>query len=162
VEEECTGCGACAQICPAGAIEVTEDVSGYEGKRRLTVHHDHCIFCGQCYRYCTTRAGIVLTNEYDTATYDRTEAVSIVEKDLVICEHCGAIVGTADQIRWVALKLGAKAYSNMGLALMLHKDLELVPENGSSRGEAISRADHLSFLCPRCRRELVLYEEWGP
>ena len=32
VEEECVGCGACAQICPARAIEVEEEVSGSSGK----------------------------------------------------------------------------------------------------------------------------------
>ncbi|MEA3253953.1 MAG: 4Fe-4S binding protein, partial [Chloroflexota bacterium] len=115
VEEECIGCGACAQVCPGRAIDVTDVVSGNTGKRKLTVHYDHCIFCGQCQRYCTTEKGIVLTNDYDTPTYDRTQAVSEVEKNLVICEHCGAVVGTEDHIRWVARKLGTKAYAHLGL-----------------------------------------------
>jgi len=163
IEEECIGCGACAQVCPARAIEVTEEVSGSSGKRKLTVHHDRCIFCGQCHRYCTTSKGIILTNEYDTATYDRSEAITEVEKDLVICEYCGAVVGTVDHIRWVAQKLGTKAYGNMGLALMLYKDLELVPETAPRPPELpVSRADHVRFLCPKCRREIILFEQWGP
>ncbi|GAJ10957.1 putative dissimilatory sulfite reductase B (dsrB), partial [marine sediment metagenome] len=162
VEEECVGCGGCAQVCPARAIEVTEEVTGYSGKRKLTLHYDHCIFCGQCQRYCPTEKGIRLTNEYDLATYDRTEAKVEVEKDLVICEYCGAVVGTADHIRWVAQKLGARAYANLGLALMLYKDLELVPEIAPRPEEPIARADHIRFLCPKCRRELILFEQWGP
>jgi len=162
VEEDCIGCGACAQVCPARAIEVTEEVNGSSAKRKLTVHHDHCIFCGQCHRYCTTEKGIILTNEYDTATYDRTEATTSVEKDLVICEHCGAVIGTVDHIRWVAQKLGTKAYGNMGLALMLYKDLDLVPEAPPRPDIPLDRADHVRFLCPKCRRELILFEQWGP
>ncbi len=163
VEEECIGCGACAQVCPANAIEVTELVSGSSGKRKLTVHHDHCIFCGQCQRYCTTEKGIILTNEYDTATYDRTDATTEVEKDLLICEHCGVVIGTVEQIRWVAQKLGPKAYANLGMALILHRDLDLLGKTAPlSPNAPIDRTDHIRFLCPKCRRELILYEQWGP
>jgi hydrogenase-4 component H len=162
VEEDCVGCGACAQVCPAKAIEVTEEVSGSTGKRKLTIHHDHCIFCGQCQRYCTTGKGIILTNEYDLATYDRATATTEVEKDLVICEHCGEVIGTVDHIRWVAQKLGTKAYGNLGLALALYKDLDLVPETAPRPEIPIARADHVRFLCPKCRREVILFEQWGP
>ncbi len=176
VEEECIGCGGCAQVCPARAIEVTDVIASRSpehsegaakqsqpfGKRKLTLHYDHCIFCGQCQRYCTTEKGIKLTNEYDLATYNRAEATVEVEKDLVICEHCGAVIGTAEHIRWVAQKLGAKAYSNLGLALMLYKDLDLVPETAPRPEIPITRADHVRFLCPKCRRELILFELWGP
>ena len=162
VAEECVGCGGCAQVCPARAIKVKEEVNGASAKRKLTLHYDHCIFCGQCQRHCTSEKGIKLTNEYDLATYDRTEAKVEVEKDLVICEYCGAIIGTADHIRWVAQKLGAKAYANLGLALMLYKDLGLVPEIAPRPEIPLARADHVRFLCPKCRRELILFEQWGP
>ena len=183
VEEECVGCGGCAQVCPARAIEVTDVIATHissplkgedqgegektkqsqpSGKRNITLHYDHCIFCGQCQRYCTTGKGIKLTNEYDLATLNRAEAKVEVEKDLVICEHCGAVIGTAYHIRWVAQKLGAKAYANLGLALMLYKDLDLVPEIAPRPEIPLTRADHVRFLCPRCRRELILFEQWGP
>jgi len=168
VEQECVGCGGCAQVCPARAIEVTDVIASEakqsqpSGRRKLTLHYDHCIFCGQCQRYCTTDKGIRLTNEYDLATYDRTAATVEVEKDLVICEYCGAVIGTADHIRWVARKLGTKAYANLGLALMLYKDLGLVPETAPRPEIPITRADHVRFLCPKCRRELILFEQWGP
>lgn len=162
VEEECVGCGACAQVCPARAIEIKEKVTGSSGKRKLTLHYDHCIFCGQCQRYCTTSKGIKLTNEYDLATYDRSETKVEIEKDLVICEYCGAVIGTVDHIRWVAQKLGTKAYANLGLALMLYRDLDLVPETAPRPAIPLDRADHVRFLCPKCRRELILREQWGP
>ncbi len=162
IDEECIGCGACAQVCPARAIEVTEKVDGSSGKRKFTLRYDHCIFCGQCHRYCTTENGVILTNEYDLATYNRAEAKTEVEKDLLICEHCGAIIGIVDHIRWVARKLGAQAYSNMGLALMLYKDLALMPETKPHPEIPLARSDRLRFLCPKCRRELILLEQWHP
>lgn len=162
VEEECIGCGACAQVCPARAIEVVNVVEGGEGHRKLTIHHDHCIFCGQCQRYCTTQKGVVLTNEFETGTYDRSQAIATVEKDLVICKECGEIVATVDQIRWVARKLGPKAFANMGMALLLSQDLGLVTPAERDPKRALDRGDRVSFLCPRCKRELILYEHWGP
>ena len=162
VEAECIGCGACAQVCPANAIEVVDQVEDGKGRRVITIHHDHCIFCGQCHRYCTTSEGVVLTNEFDTGTYDRTLAVSTVEKELVICQECGAVIATVDQIRWVAQRLGPKAFGNMGLALMLSQDLGMVAESMRDPARALERGDNVSFLCPRCRREVILYEQWGP
>ncbi len=161
-ENECIGCGACAQVCPARAIDVRDVVSGGTGRRTLTVHHDHCIFCGQCQRYCTTSEGIKLTNEFETGTYDRSKSIAAVEKELVICRECGEVIATVDQIRWVAEKLGPKAFGNMGLALMLSRDLGLASDVSRAPDRAMERGDNVSILCPRCRREVILYEQWGP
>jgi len=162
VAEECIACGACAEVCPARAIEVVNVVEGGVGRRTLTIHHDHCIFCGQCQRYCTTQAGVVLTNEYETGTYDRSAAVAAVEKDLVVCKECGEIVGTVDQIRWVARRLGPKAFANMGMAMLLSQDLGLVAPVERDPKRSLDRGDRVSMLCPRCKREVILYEHWGP
>lgn len=161
-ESVCIGCGACAQVCPARAIDIVDEVDGIVGKRTMTIHHDHCIFCGQCHRYCTTENGVVLSNDFETGTYDRSQAVSTVEKELVICQECGEIVATRDQIRWVAEKLGPKAYGNMGLALVLNSDLGLVSGGEREVGRPLDRGDNVSILCPRCKREVILYEQWGP
>ena len=162
VEEECIGCGACAQVCPARAIDVVNVVEGGVGHRTLTIHHDHCIFCGQCHRYCTTEKGVILTNEFETGTYDRSQAVATVEKELVVCQGCGEVIATVDQLRWVAERLGPKAFGNMGLTLLLSKDLGLILPVTREPGRPLDRGDNVSILCPRCRREVILYEQWGP
>ncbi len=162
VDEECIGCGACAMVCPARAFVVVNTVDGREGRRTLTIHHDHCIFCGQCHRYCTTKEGVVLTNEFETGTYDRNLAVATVEKDLVICQECGEIIGTIDQLRWVARKLGPKAFGNMGLTVLLSEDLGLTEPISRDPNRPLDRGDNMSIVCPRCRREVILYEQWGP
>jgi hydrogenase-4 component H len=162
VEEECIGCGACAQVCPARAIDVVDVVEEGVGRRTLTIHHDHCIFCGQCHRFCTTEKGVILTNEFETGTYDRRQAIATVEKELVICQDCGEVIATRDQLRWVAQKLGPKAFGNMGLTLLLSEDLGLVSPAVRDPQRPHDRGDNVSILCPRCRREVILYEQWGP
>lgn len=162
VSEECIGCGACAEVCPAMAIKVVNVVDNGRAYRTLTIHHDHCIFCGQCQRYCTTEKGVVLTNEYETGTYDRSQAVATVEKDLVVCRECGEIIGTEDQIRWVARKLGPLAFADMGMAVLLSQDLGLVSPVARDPQRPLDRGDRVSLLCPRCKREVIIYEHWGP
>jgi pyruvate formate lyase activating enzyme len=48
VSENCTGCGACAEVCPQGAIEVLEGCSRTD--RAL------CIGCGKCTEVCPNEA----------------------------------------------------------------------------------------------------------
>src|SRR5512135_3850065 len=67
-EKDCMGCTACAQVCPPGAIEWKDEVAGGVAKRKLTVHWDICIFCGQCQANCPTTKGILLSREFDFAT----------------------------------------------------------------------------------------------
>jgi len=158
-EEKCIGCGACAQVCPARAIEIIDDVE--TKKRKLVLRYDICIFCGQCHAYCTTDDGIDYTNEYDLATLDRSTTVETVEKDLVFCEMCGAVVTTLDHLCWISRKLGTLAYANPTLILASLSELSLV-EQAAARDKEVApaRSDLLRVLCPECRRNIYLREEW--
>lgn len=46
-KEKCTGCGACAEICPVDAIKV-DDVA--------VVDENECIDCGTCVEECPVDA----------------------------------------------------------------------------------------------------------
>ncbi len=151
-EEECVGCGACAEVCPAQCIDMVDG----EKKRKFTLHYDDCIFCGQCQANCITEKGIRLTSEYDLATFDRTKAKTSIEKDLLFCDHCGEVVGTIDHVKWVVKRLGPLAYASPGLLLVSHKELGLAEGKVSRLKELPGRSDRIKFCCPKCRREVVL------
>ncbi len=160
-EEECVVCGACANVCPAEAIEIIEE-GAPEGKRKMILHYDICQFCGQCHRDCLTEEGISLTQKYDLATLDRKECVVTIEDRLIFCEFCGDVITTSKHLRWLLQRLGPRVFSNPNLILASHEEIELL-EKRMPRGKEtpLSRSDQLTFLCPRCRKQLTLKEEWG-
>ncbi len=47
---ECSGCGACAEICREGAISI-DDTSG-----KASIDLEKCLFCGQCATICPVEA----------------------------------------------------------------------------------------------------------
>ncbi|MBN1425362.1 4Fe-4S dicluster domain-containing protein [Candidatus Fermentibacteria bacterium] len=159
-EATCIGCGACAQVCPAKAIEMIDDLAQSPPVRRFTIHYDVCIFCGHCELNCTTTTGIHNTTEYDMTTFDRASLVSSVEKELVLCEGCGAVIAPREHILWSAEKLGAKQFANPTLALSSAGALGLVEPASASVHPGL-RPDSVRVLCARCRRTTVVGELWG-
>ena len=158
--DNCMGCTACYQVCPARAIEFEDKIENKSARRVLTVHWDTCVFCGQCQANCPTAKGIVLSNDFDFATTEsRQELKQAIEKELLLCECCGEIIAPRDQVLWVAKKIGPLLFSNASLMLYYLRNLgfSLTPENirKQESGEAF-RADRVKILCPRCRREAVI------
>lgn len=45
----CTGCAACVNICPVGAITLVVDAEGF---LRPKISNDRCVLCGKCTRVC--------------------------------------------------------------------------------------------------------------
>lgn len=161
-QDECVGCGACAEVCPSQCIAVTDDVDAQPPVRRLEIHTDACIYCGQCELNCTTEKGVHLTTEYNLACFDRSTCREAVEKELVLCEVCGAVIGCRDHLLWVAERLGAKRYANPTLILLADGELGLV--SGSAHRDPdrpLDRSDTMRVLCNACRRTTVLRETWG-
>jgi len=154
-EQDCIGCTACAQVCPAQAIEV-EDI---KNKRTLTVHWDICIFCGQCQANCPSEKGIMLSQEFDLATTEKREDLKqTIEKELILCDCCGEIIAPYDQILWVAKKIGPLCFSNASLILFYLKNLDLALKERPRQKEELEflRSDRIKILCPACRRQVVI------
>jgi hydrogenase-4 component H len=162
-DEYCVGCGACAYVCPGNAISILDPEEPVkklkpEPKRKMLVRHDMCNFCGNCEANCITEKGIQLTKEYDLALFDRNLAVDEVEKELIICELCGAIVTTRDHLKWLVRRLGTLAYGNPTLLLVSQR--ELIPVESGAKGDDLRRPDILKVLCPKCRREVMIKDIW--
>ena len=155
-KDDCIGCGACAEVCPADAIDVTDEVAGAQPVRKLVQHLDTCIQCGQCERYCPTEKGIKLSNEYDYAGFSRADFEERVQKELLLCECCGGVIAPVDQLRWLVRRLGPLAFTNPTLMLVSARELALVSEGVAITSDKTVRAERVSIQCPKCRRKTSL------
>lgn len=92
--EKCTGCGACAQVCPAGAVDLID-----KGDRRVvSFYYDKCIFCGLCEEACPEEA-ISLVPEYHLEVRDREMAATTTELELARCGSCGSFFDSPRQFK---------------------------------------------------------------
>ncbi len=48
-EEICSGCGACRNVCPVGAIEMSKNDEGFKYPK---IDYEKCIECGKCRNIC--------------------------------------------------------------------------------------------------------------
>jgi len=161
-QERCVGCLACEQICPAEAIAhkdvVEETLEGQKTAKRVLIHYtDTCIFCGQCEAVCIAdHEGIKSSNEWDLAFFDRAKAYETIEKELELCEICGAAIACKDHLAWICERVGELSYASPTLYLSLHKQLGLVDQSILSTLKDQGRADRFKILCARCRRATTL------
>ena len=158
-EEDCTGCTACAQVCPPRAIDFEDKVKNNKGKRKLTINWDICIFCGQCETNCLTGKGIILSREFEFSTCGKREELKQeIEKELILCECCSEVVAPFDQYKWAAKRLGALCFTNSSLMLFYLRalDLGLNEKLAPKDEENFIRIDRIKVLCPRCRRQAVI------
>lgn len=158
-KDHCVGCGTCAQVCPSLAIQASDDL---EAKvRRLRVDYGSCIQCGQCQEKCITGKGIVNTNAYSLSLADiaAPEAFEGVEKELVVCECCGAVIGCRDHLLWIKERLGAKAYGHPNLILATQGLLTDVEP--SEPRSLLRREDQIKVACAKCRQAIVTLDEFS-
>jgi len=149
-EDECVGCGACFNMCPPGAIEMVDDVDAK--MRRLTIHLDRCIYCETCHVNCLTEKGVNLTKEYEFATTDRNELREEVQKKLLLCETCNAVIGAEDHVRWVAERLGPVSFANPTLMLTTLQNLSMADRPSGEVTHPLRRGDRVRIQCPKCRQ----------
>ncbi|WP_457551574.1 indolepyruvate ferredoxin oxidoreductase subunit alpha [Desulfobacula sp.] len=83
VNENCNGCLACVQNCPAGALNYFDQ----EDKRKILHNMSLCARCGHCWRICPQDA-----IEFKYLLTGRFDLVKILE--LVHCKVCGEPIYT--------------------------------------------------------------------
>lgn len=157
-EDVCIGCGACYEVCPPDAIQMEDVTDQSPPVRRFVLDYGRCIFCGHCHYNCTTEDGIYQTTDYELSNFDRSGCNTDLEKELLMCDKCGEVIAAVDHVKWVARKVGPKAYANPGLALTLEGDLIAAPQLSGPAPEELERSDIMRVLCPHCRRTVILEE----
>jgi len=156
-EKDCVGCGACVQVCPAGALEMVDDLA--KRTRGFSINFAHCIQCGQCQEKCTTGKGILLVNEMIPSMFQRDAEIEMMEKELVRCEGCGGTVACRDHLLWLARRLGPYAYANPSLLLAMGDHERGIPPVPLK--EELRREDLYRLLCPSCRHRVVVADVFG-
>jgi formate hydrogenlyase subunit 6/NADH:ubiquinone oxidoreductase subunit I len=156
-DKNCVGCETCANVCPPGAITFRDD----KKKKIRYIDRDYglCIFCGQCQDHCITGKGVKLSDKiYDMATFDRTQLVEKQEKELLICESCGAIITTKEHIQFLHRKLGPIAFSSILNLNMLNEKLRLSESRDTEVDvrDELKRKDMFNIICPNCLRKVLV------
>ncbi len=128
-QEKCVGCGACAHVCPADAIEIVDQGT----ERRVRFMRKDCIFCGSCQDVCPSEAVELRARE---KAWFRAKASSASEARLGLraCSFCGAPYAPDTQLSWALRRVDEK------LAM-----------DGADRA-ALRRSLH---VCTQCRRTSI-------
>jgi len=160
-DQHCVGCETCANVCPSGVITFVDDKK--EKKRFIERNYGLCIFCGQCQEHCITGKGIKLSDKiYDMSVFSREELIEKQEKELLVCESCGAVITTKEHIQFIHQKLGPKAFSSVLNLNILNETLRLTPEE-DTRVEVkddLKRKDMFNIICPNCLRKVLIKTSW--
>ena len=156
-DKNCVGCETCANVCPSSAITFRDDTN--RKVRIIERNYGKCIFCGQCEEHCITEKGVKLSDKiFDLATFDREQLREYQEKELLVCESCGAIITTKEHIQYLHSKLGAKAYASIMNLNMLNEKLKLSKSEDTSVSirDELKRKDMFNIVCPNCLRKVLV------
>jgi len=155
--DNCVGCETCANVCPPHAITFSDNRE--KGIRTIKRDYGRCIFCGLCEEHCITRKGVALSDRiFDMAVFDREKNVEYQEKELLICENCGAVITTKEHLHFMHRKLGPKAFSSILNLNMLNQKLALAENHDLNAGirDGLKRKDMFNVICPNCLRQVLV------
>lgn len=156
-DAECVGCHTCSNVCPSGAITVSDDA--VQKIRTITRDFGKCIFCGQCEAYCITAKGVILSHTiFDLSTFQKESLIEQQHKELIVCEHCGSVITTREHLHYIYDKLGTRAWSSLLTLRALNTRLQLAGEEETSTppGDGLRRKDMFRILCPNCMRNIQI------
>lgn len=128
LEEKCTACGACANMCPCEAITLVRD-----GNRSQIIYDMwRCSFCGTCAVVCPEEA-VEFSTDYAMFYPKKELAMEHGCMSRAQCECCDAEMHTEKQIEVVK---------------------ERILENRPAYSKFQSRIDESVNRCPRCKADI--------
>jgi formate hydrogenlyase subunit 6/NADH:ubiquinone oxidoreductase subunit I len=156
-DANCVGCETCANVCPPHAITFSDDME--KKIRTITRDYGRCIFCGMCQEHCITGKGVKLSDKiYDIAVFDRKDNVEYQQKELLLCQSCGAVITTVEHLNYMHRKLGPKAFASILNLNVLNRKLKLAEGQDLSAeiGDTLQRKDMFNIICPNCLRQVTV------
>lgn len=124
---QCICCAACANACPANAIQMRLDVR--RGAETWLFNVGRCIFCGRCEEACPTGA-IVLTPAFELSVMDANDLEETAEYRLAACDSCGRYFATEKEVAYVK------------------RILSQLPTDADEDGAAV-----MTHICPTCKQK---------
>lgn len=112
VKEKCTGCGACATICPVSCISYMYDNEGFLSPN---IEENKCIGCGKCIEHCHLQC----STHHNTKRIQKQYAVKVKDPNVRLNSRSGgAFVALSDFI----LKKGGVVYGAIldGVSQVVH------------------------------------------
>jgi hydrogenase-4 component H len=155
--DNCVGCETCANVCPPHAITFTDDRE--KGIRIIKRDYGKCIFCAMCQDHCITEKGVKLSDKiFEIAVFDREKNVEYQEKELLICESCGAVITTKEHLHFMHRRLGPKAFSSILNLNMLNDKLKFAggQDVDVEIRDGLKRKDMFNIICPNCMRQVLV------
>ena len=133
-KSQCTGCTACASICPRQCIQMKKDDAGFEYPE--LIEQSACVACGACERICP-----VLANKKTEESHSSTFAYAAFSiNDSLRMESSSG--GVFSELAVVILQLGGIIYgaSYDDEGVVRHTGIEAQKELGKLRGAKYSQS----------------------
>ena len=135
VEENCSGCGLCLNVCPVRVISLETEQADGSGRKRAVIEEQFCLGCGVCVRNCRISALTMQPREKRVIT-----PVNSTHKAVLMAIERGKLQNLIfdNQVLW----------SHRALAAMLGVILKLPPVKRALASEQIG-SRYLGTLCER-------------
>ena len=132
-KNECTGCSACANICPRQCIEMNEDAEGFVYPQ--IVNDSLCISCGACERACP-----ILNKKNNNDVLTKAYAALSKDESLRLESSSGGIFS---ELAKVVLQSGGIIYgaSYNENGLVEHINIDNIEALGKLRGAKYSQSN---------------------
>ena len=122
-DKKCTGCGACAKVCPADAITISEN----RKYKIININLVNCLYCGLCMETCPEEAVAFIAGD-ELPSFNKDALHHELRIKLMRCDDCRETIGTKKVISKTVKDLFSKGGVNV-------RDLEWIN------------------LCPSCKKK---------